>query len=178
MAIRFLMAAGIMLLATPEAFAQGQPQVSDVHTKLRSGEPIQVVDIHRAIIRGRFDGVSSSALRVRVKGDLVEIPEPQIYQVRKQRHEPDGVLIGLGIGAAVGLTFVNVSCKGSSEHSDCMRAGSLVIAPPFAAAGALIDWRFARYVTIFERRASPTSRFQLWPLMAGGRAGVALTVAF
>lgn len=179
MTTRFVMAVAVVLLATSPASAQVQRRsLRDLQTTLRTGETIQVVDSNRTIIRGRFDGVSGSSLRLIVKGTVLEVPETEIYQVRKQRHEPDGVLIGLGIGALVGLTYVRVACRGSSEHEDCLRAGSVVIGAPFAAAGALIDLGLKWFDTIFERVISSTRRLRISPILAGRQKGIVMTVTF
>ncbi|HYN08189.1 MAG TPA: hypothetical protein VES67_12425 [Vicinamibacterales bacterium] len=168
-----------MLLATSPAYAQGQRQpLEQLQTKLRIGERIQVVDGNRTIIRGRFDGVAGSSLRLTVNGRIIEVQESQIYQVRKQRPEPDGVLIGLGIGALAGLTYVRMQCRGASEHPDCLRADSLVLGAPIAGAAALIDLFLTRFDTIFERVTSSTRRWRISPMLNGRQKGIVMMVAF
>lgn len=179
MTTRFVTAVIVVILATSPTYAQGQGQSLRVlHNRLRVGDKIRVVDGNRTIVDGRFDGVSVSSLRLILKGAVLEFPETQIYQIRKHRREPDGVLIGLGIGALVSLTYVRLSCRGRSEHADCLRAGSLVMGVPTAAAGALIDLGFKRLDTIFERVIPSARRWRISPMLAGEQKGVVTTLVF
>lgn len=161
------------------AAAQGQnPSVDQLGRRLAPDVRIQVLDENRAKVEGRFRDVSLSTLRLMVKGQIVEVPERQIYEVRQERREPDGVLLGLGIGFAAGFSYVIVACGGASEHEDCMRAGSIVIGGPAAASGALIDLFNRHYDTVFTRRASSKARWQVTPILDARHKGVLARVQF
>jgi hypothetical protein len=141
------------------------------------GERIQVFDEHRARLDGRFEGLAGASLRVRVKGSVVDVPAARISEIRRERPEADGVLIGLGIGALVGLATVQGLCSDASEHEDCLRAGSLVIGAPIAAAGALVDWGLKTFETIYRRPAS-SARWFVSPLVAPHQRGVTVRFVF
>lgn len=179
MTARLVPAVIVVILATSPTHAQGQGQsLGELHKRLRIGDRITVVDGNRTTVDGRFDGVSGTSLRVILKETVLEFPETQIYQIRKRRQEPDGVLIGVGIGALVGLTYVRLSCSGRSEHGDCLRAGSLVVGVPTAAAGALVDLGFKRFDTIFERVIPSARRLRISPMLAGHQQGIVVTLVF
>lgn len=55
----------------------------------------------------------------RATGERAQEPRPQMSSRKKK------VLIGLGLGMAAGVGLVAVKCGGSSERSDCHRAGFL-----------------------------------------------------
>jgi hypothetical protein len=172
-------APGLLLCSVVSASAQGSsPSLDQVARALTPEVRIQVLDQHRGKIEGRFRGVSGSMLRLVVNGQVVEVPEAQVFQVRKERREPDGVLLGLGIGFAAGFSYVLMYCDRSSEHADCMRAGSVVFAGPAAAAGALIDHFSRHFDTVFERRVSSTGRWHVWPIVDARRKGVQMRVRF
>ena len=175
-----LAAAIVMMFAAPDmAFGQVLSRsLSELQGRLAPGERIQVVDDHRSRLEGEFDGVSGTSLRISVNGRPQVVPEAQIFQVRAVGYEPDGILLGLGAGFAAGLSYVFIACGGASEHSDCLRAGSLVIGGPAAAVGALIDWKITTFVPIFERRRTSAQRWHVAPLLAGPRRGVLLGVTF
>jgi hypothetical protein len=176
---RVSIAGAFLLLSATLAYAQAPAQsLSELERRLDTGETIQIFDRNLEKMEGRFDGISGSSLRLIVRGALREIPVTQIFQVRQQHWEPDGILIGLGIGAAVGLSYVHVACRGSSEHEDCLRAGSLVIGAPAAAVGALIDWGIKKFDVIFERAGSLTRRLHISPLLAGQQKGIVVSVVF
>jgi hypothetical protein len=168
-----------VILATAPANAQEQGQsAGEIQNTLRRGDRIRVIDSSGGIVDGRVDGISESSLRLIHKKTALEVPEATISRIQRARHESDGILIGLGVGAAVGLGFVALQCSGSSERSDCHRAGSLVMIGPSAAAGALIDRAFRRFDTIFDRSTSSPGRLRISPLLGKRKQGIAITVVY
>jgi hypothetical protein len=173
------MATWLLVCSATPAGAQGaSPTLDQVARALTPDLRIQVLDEHRGRIDGHFRGLSGSTFRMSVKGQIVEVPAAQISLVRKERSEPDGVLLGLGIGFAAGFSYVLIACGNASEHEDCLRAGSLVIGGPAAAAGAIIDYFNRHFVTVFERRSSPFARWRLSPILDGPRKGVMARIIF
>lgn len=168
----------LLLCAARPAGAQGQsPTLDQVVRTLTPDGRIQVLDEHRGKLEGHFLGVSGSTFRLNVKGEVVDVPAARIFELRTERHEPDGVLLGLGLGFAAGFSYVLVYCGSSSEHADCMRAGSLVIAGPAAVTGALIDGFSRQFDTVFERQ-SPFGQWQLSPILDAKRKGVMARLRF
>jgi hypothetical protein len=179
MTTRLTCAAGIALLAGAPAFAQVPRQsLDDLNTKVRIGDSVQVVNRDGTVIRGRFDGVAGPSLRLRTRGTILEIQETQIAQVRAQRPEGDGVLIGLGIGALAGLTYVQIHCRGAGEHEDCIRAGSVMVGAPAAVAGALVDLGLKTFEVVFQRAGSSTRRWRISPMLDGRRTGIGAIIMF
>lgn len=172
-------AASLLLCSAAPAAAQTpSPSLDQVARTLTPEVRIQVLDEHKGKIEGRFLGVSGSTFRLTVKGDVVDVPVARVFELRQERREADGVLLGLGIGFAAGFSFLLVACDGASEHEDCLRAGSLVIAGPAAAAGAIIDHFYRHYDTVFERRLTSIGRWQVWPIVDARRKGVMARVTF
>jgi hypothetical protein len=165
-----------MVLAASAAGAQPPTQsLEGAGRALQRGDRIEVVDHRGDIVEGRFESLSASSLRVMHKGVAHDLPAPEIRRIRHARDEPDGVLIGLGAGAAAGLGVVTAKCSGSSERADCHRVGSLIVIAPFAVVGALIDRAVTRLETIFDRPEPSAIRVRISPVLTARDRGVALT---
>jgi hypothetical protein len=168
-----------VVLAASAAAAQEPAQGLDVAGRaLQRGDRIQVVDHRGDVVEGRFESLSSSSLRVIHEGAARDLRPPEIRRIRRARHERDGVLIGLGAGAAAGLGVVTVKCSGSSERADCRRVGSVVVIAPFAVAGALIDRASTSFETIFDRTGPSAIRVRVSPLLTVRDRGIALTLLY
>lgn len=178
MPVRSVMTALVatMVLLPNAALGQDLP-LGDLQIRLREGDRIRILGTTGAVTNGRFDSLPTGSILLTVKGKAVSIPNNEVFQVQVRRKEGDGALIGLGIGAAAGLTFVQHECRDASEHRDCLFAGRLVIAVPMAIVGALFDLGFKRYDTVF-RRTTPGHAVAIAPLIGARRKGVALIVSF
>jgi hypothetical protein len=179
--MRFTSAAALVAVTLATLPAEAQEQVTsldEVQEVLRRGDSIRVSERDGTTVDGQFESISGSLLRLLHDGAIFELSEAQISRIRRARHEPDGILIGLGIGAAAGLSYVALQCSGSSESSDCRRAGSVIMIGPSALAGALIDRAFRRFDTIFDRHTASPPHVRIAPMVTGRRTGVALTLAY
>jgi len=172
-------ASALVLLSAQLAQAQStSPSLDELQRKLSVGERIQVFDNNKSRITGRFNGVSGSSLRLIVKGTGREIPETLLYEVRRERREGDGVLIGMGIGAVAGLTYVSLECRDASEHDDCINSGNLVIVAPAIAVGAFVDWGIRRFETIFQRTTGSADRLRVSPVLNRHQKGLVVGIVF
>lgn len=165
-----------IILALPASAAGQHSQLDDVRTRLRQGDRIRIVDATGAVLDGRFDAISATAIALTVRKEMVAVPLGKLRKVQVRRDEGDGVLIGAGIGAVVGLAFVRMDCRDASEHRDCLQVGSLLVGIPTTILGALVDHGFKRFDTILENASRRTVR--LGPLLGAGRRGVALSISF
>jgi hypothetical protein len=165
-----------VVLLPNTALGQDLP-LGDLQAKLREGDRIRILGATGAVTTGRFDSLAPGSILLNVKGKAVTIPNNEVFQVQVRRKEGDGVLIGLGIGAAAGLAFVQHECRDASEHRDCVSVGRLIVGIPMAIVGALFDLGFKRYDTVF-RRTPPGHTVGIAPLIGERRKGVALTISF
>ena len=173
-----LPAALFVLVTAPLAEAQGVGSTADLERRLSPGQRVKVLTIDGSEFDGRVDSVSGAALWLNNGRSRRELAVEQLYQVRRQRSEGDGVWIGVGVGALVGLTYVQLHCRDASEHQDCVAAGTLLLAPAGTAIGALVGGRLHRYQTIFERRSPPPVRLGLIPLLSRRHSSLRVVMAF
>jgi hypothetical protein len=168
----------IVLLASPAAGQSPSQAWSELDRALLPGQRIQIVDASQSTRTGRFDGVSDSVLRLQTRRGSRSVPLAAIHEVRREKQEWDGLLLGLAVGAAGGLTFVTISCHGGSDHRSCMTLGTLYFAVPGAVAGALVDRGVRGYVTVFKRPGGSALALRVAPLVTRGHAAVAVEVPF
>ena len=166
-----------VMLATSPANAQEQHHsAGETRYGLRRGDRIRIIDAKGGIVDGRFEEMSTASLRVVRKGTVLDLPRANINQIQRVHHESDGILVGLGVGAAAGLGYVALQCSGSSESGDCRRAGSLVMIGPSALAGALIDRALKKFDIVFDRGASSARQIRIAPILQKHRQGIAVTL--
>lgn len=178
MRVRFVMTTLALFLVSLPGIALAQDQsLQDVRNTLREGDWVRIVDITRKPASGRLVSLDSGSFLLRKRGKSVTIPDNRVYLIQVPRREGDGVLIGMGIGAAAGLIFARVDCRDASEHGDCVRAASIVFGGSMAAAGALIDHLVKRYTTVFDRTATGRST-RITPMFGARRRGLAIAISF
>ena len=168
----------LTLVSAPVAEAQGVSSTADLERSLLPGQRVKVLTIDGSELGGRVDSVSGAALWLNNGRRRQELAVEQLQQVRRQRSEGDGVWIGAGIGAVIGLTYVQLHCRDASEHQDCVVGGTLLFAPAGAAIGALVDGRLHRYDTIFERKIPPPVRLGFIPLLSRRHSGLRVVISF
>jgi hypothetical protein len=178
MPIRLIICAfAAVVIAWPgSALGQDLP-LGELQTTLREGDHIRILGTTGGVTTGRFDSLSAGSILLTVKGKAVTVPNHEVLEVRKSRREGDGVLIGMGIGAAAGWAFVHQECKDASERRDCLYAGRIVVGIPMAIVGALVDFGFKRYDTVF-RKTTPAHTVEIAPLIGARRKGLTLRISF
>ena len=168
----------LMLLTGSIAEAQSGSRAAELERRLSPGQRVKVLTIDGARLEGRVDTLSTSALRLTNGRTRRELPVEQLQQVKRQRSEGDGVWIGAGVGALVGLTYVQLHCRNASEHQDCVAAGTLLFATAGAAIGAIVDGQLHRYETIFERRTPPPVRLGFIPMLSRRQSSLRVVMTF
>ena len=106
----------LMLLTGSIAEAQSGSRAAELERRLSPGQRVKVLTIDGARLEGRVDTLSTSAVRLTNGRTRRELAVEQLQQVKRQRPEGDGVWIGAGVGALVGLTYVQLHCRNASEH--------------------------------------------------------------
>jgi hypothetical protein len=151
---------------------------------VQKGDPVRITAKDGTIISGRFDTVSDSSLRISNSGRTPrDIPADTIAEVSRKRPESawNGVLIGLGVGAAGGLVATSVACPNNSE---CVEdAARFLLIPLFAgggaAVGAILDKLQSKYDPVYLQQTSlRRPRLQLTPMVARHVKGVRVSVSF
>lgn len=106
------LAASLLLIALPtlSPALQAAPPPQDDWTNLQRihpGEEVHVVRSDKKSADGRFVSASAEAITLDISGGALTVPRSEVVRVTKRRpsHRMRNTLIGLGIGAAVGLVL-------------------------------------------------------------------------
>src|SRR5262245_57410601 len=128
------------LMFTASAFAQQAGTTSSFEAlrnslKLRPGERIEITDASGNKIAAKLDGISGSILTAHAGKSALEFRESSIAEIRHRKPERwwDGMVIGMGAGAATGLATAMSFCENDSE---CAFYATVAFVPTFTGAGA------------------------------------------
>ena len=153
----------LLSLAAPAA-AQSIPAT------VQSGLKVSVVDARGASVEGRVQDVSDRFVRLAVRGASRDVPIEDIVRIERPDTVKNGALIGLAVGAGMGL-MATVSDPQGGGVLVSRTLGNGVIC---AGIGALIDAAQDHRRTLYERGPRPQARLR--PVIGRHVRGVAATV--
>jgi hypothetical protein len=113
--------------------------------KLKPGQKIQVMEIGAIAREGKFKQLSQDEITLEVKNTVVIIPRDDVSRVVLKKSKTPGILIGLGIGAAIGL-----GAMGGAEDEGAY-IGALVALPILAGGGAGVGALIPTSSIIYQR---------------------------
>jgi len=96
--------------------------------KLRRGQKIQVMEAGAIVREGKLKEVTEDQITIEVKKNLIVIPRADVSRVTKKASKTPRVLMGLGIGAAIGLIALS-----SADDEGAYVVSSIAL--PFLAGG-------------------------------------------
>ena len=164
----------------------------ELRSRLKPGDTVYVSDMDGRLTRGKLGELSASSLELlvpekRADGRDVLVPKPRlserdIREIQLERHDPiiNGVLIGLGAGAASGAWGAVEECRWENCGSDRTRTiagNTAMFAAIGAGIGAWIDWLRSsnERVTVYLAAANRSSRGRMFaPLSASGGLGISI----
>ena len=140
------------------AFADGQElshsfEELQIKQVLSTGNKVRLVDHSGITTEGLVESVSGDVMALVVDGTRREVSESSVQEISRQRPDSvwNGTLIGAGVGFLGGMGFTAYFCPSDPE---CYMNAGLVLAPPIAAAaalvGALVDRGKHEYESVFE----------------------------
>jgi len=180
-----LVVLGCLMFAANAGFAQvtgTAPSFESLQAQLKAGERIEITQVSGKKITARLDSISGSVLTARAGRSTLAFQEGDIAQIRHRKPERwwDGMLIGMGVGAASGFISAQSMCRNDPE---CAAIVTAVFVPTFtgggAAIGAIIDSLHHRNETVYERNGgSALHRLNVAPVAGKSTAGIRLSFSF
>lgn len=176
-------ALAIFLLSGASLWAQ-QPaaSLSDLSSRVQRGDHIEVTVRDGKIIKGRYDVVADSSLRILSGGRTQDISGATITTIKKRRPDSNinGLLLGIAAGAGAGLVTAHAAC--SPNDSECTTITTSIFVPIFAGGGAgvgaLIDQLIHKYHPVYVSQTVGRPRLHLSPLVSKDKKGVLVTMSF
>lgn len=161
--------------------ASAQTAADEIRRRLKDGQTIFIVDDQGRELKGRIAGLTADALMLRVGRDRTDVPYDRIVRIdRPHDGVLDGTLIGLGVGAGLGLlgalaAATDDSGWGSPDPADVARIAPLVLGGIGAGVGLGLDAVIRRETNIYRRQDATLS---LSPTLGRSRRGVAIAVSW
>jgi hypothetical protein len=180
MSLRFVwpIALGLLLASASHSDAQVASTFDQLQLLVRAGDTVTVRDTAGTETTGKIDSLSSSSLLLASPGNRRELWEADVTSISQRRNDGlgNGALWGLAVGAAVGVVAALAMCYDGPCDASLVAVVS-VNGGLGAGIGVGVDALITRRQVIFERKTGAVS-FRVVPLLAPGRQGAALSVAF
>jgi hypothetical protein len=185
-----LLAAAVSAGATGLPMAQEQapmaqaasPDADKIRRRVKDGQKIVVTDDQGRTLSGRIGELSPDALMLLVGRDTTKVPYDRIVSIDRPRDRLwDGALVGLVVGAGIGLAGAVAAASDDSGWGSPDPAQVALVLPPMlggigAAIGVGVDAAIRRDSNLY-RRTGPT-RISLSPALGPRHRSVAISVSW
>ena len=167
--------------------AAAQTGGSDIQGRVKEGQKVTITDDQGREFSGRIAGITAKALTMSSHGAPVDVPYGEIVRIDRPNDTlANGALIGLTVGAALGIAAVvseeNANCEAgfgfycSSPSAAEYVAATAIMGGLGAALGVGIDALIHRERNICRRGGGP--RIALAPALARGVRGATFSVSW
>jgi len=178
-AVLLLATAALVTLPAPAAAQAPVTSFDQVPTRVRVGDTVFVTDATGRQAKGEILDLSASSLTLRRGQERQEIPAAQVRTIEWQKPDSlkNGVLIGLGVGAALGFGAGAAGSQGAPGWTT-------VIGLIGAGSGALLGMGFdglipGKKMLIYRAASGKTAALvSVTPILTPRRQGVAVRVVF
>ena len=173
-----------VFIAVPALAAAQEPvrDFSQLNTRLKPGDTVWVTDSQGREIKGKITNLSSGSLALKAKGaPILSATDVSTIQLRDRDSLKNGTLIGLGVGAGLGLAGC-ISIAGEEDAGAWCAMGMLFYAGVGAGLGAVIDAMIPGKKLVVYRAAglagAPPARVSFAPVITPRAKGIAVSFAF
>jgi hypothetical protein len=98
---------------------RAQTDVENIRTRVKDGQKVSVTDDSGQVLNGRIGAITGDGLRIQADQRSTDVRFDRIVRIdRPNDGLANGALIGLGVGAALGLAAI-----ASEDSSDCDSMG-------------------------------------------------------
>jgi hypothetical protein len=146
----------------------------------KEGDTVDVTDASGARVKGRIADLGATSL-VLLTGHSTrrDFSEMTVTKIQRRDSLANGILIGLGVGAALGVVSVNSLCN--LPDPECAAIVTLAIALPSTAGGAILGAvvdGLIRKIVYIAPRPTHSVRLGLSLMQSRDRTGAAISVRF
>jgi len=131
-------------------------------------------------VTGQLQEVVPGKLRLRVRGNLLELSEAEVDRIERRDPADDGALVGALTGGGVAAAWSAIGCGVYGGGSLCLFEYGLFLGVPLVVsggvAGYLVD-RAMRHV-VFVAMPARAPRLSVSPVVSRHHRGAALSVAW
>ena len=149
---------------------------ADLHTILREGETIFVTDTSGHRIKGEVAKVSPSLLMLLAPG-VRTFAATSVSEIHRTDSVKNGALIGLIIGAGVGIAGIAAMCADGPDCGPSLAFGAITTGIG-AAGGAGIDALVGMGGRVLYRSPQGTGRVRFSPFSRKDMKGIAVSLSY
>ncbi len=177
--LRVVFAIGLVASLQSPVLAQGiAASLHELRLLVRPGETVTVTQPDGRDVRGRIASLSGARIVLETSSGQQAWTEDDIARIRQRRADSlaNGALIGLGVGAGIGLAG-GLALRESGEDG-LVFAVMAVYGGIGAGVGVGFDAIVRSEYVIFERATSPPVSLRFSPLVTAHARGVRLSLSF
>ena len=164
------------------AAAPAQTGAAEIRRRVKDGERVFIVDDQGRDWKGRIAGLGADGLTLLVGSQRADVPYSRIVRIDRPRDGVwNGALIGLGIGAGLGLLGALAAAAddggwGTPNPADVARIAPLVLGGIGAGIGLGLDAAIRHDTNLYRREGS--TRISVAPALGRSSGGVALSLSW
>jgi hypothetical protein len=166
--------------------ASAQTDTEKIRARVKHGQKVSITDDQGQEIKGRISTMTADGLTILVDGESADVPYDRIVRIDRPNDSlANGALIGLGVGAALGLAAV-----AADDQSQCPPgglfcgeptarnyvAGTLLLGGLGTAVGVGIDALIHRDREIYRRGGGALATVA--PVLGRGLCGTVVSVTW
>jgi hypothetical protein len=157
----------LLTSAAGPVYAQALPD------SVRSGLKVEIVDEAGASVEGHVRDVSSQFVRLATRRGITDVPVDSIVRIARPDGIKNGALIGLAVGAGLGILSASTYAEGDGAVLLNQTLGNGLVC---AGIGALLDASIDNRRTLYQRGARRQTRVA--PLIGRGTGGVTASISW
>jgi hypothetical protein len=143
---RLILGVIVVAMVSSVCFAETDKGRWENVQKLKPGQKVQVMELGAIVREGKLKEVTSDQIVIEVKKNAVVIPRDDVSRVVLKKSRTPRILMGLGIGAAVGLAALSGSTGEDSYYE------ALAAFPLLAGGGGAVGALLPTTSVIYQRR--------------------------
>jgi hypothetical protein len=171
----------LMVFLFPLAASAHNPVAfSELRLVLHPGDNVTVTDIRGTAMQGKFESASRTSIRLKSKGSILEIPEQNVFEVKRKYGDDlgDGAKRGFWIGAALGLIVGISAAESGYPNGEAPLAGVVTGGVYGAGIGLLVDALKKSNETLYRAPGTSKGRITVSPIFRGDSKGAVLNLSF
>ena len=122
---RLILGAIVIAMVSSVCFAETDKDRWENVQKLKPGQKVQVMEVGAIVREGKLKEVTSDQIVIEVKKNAIVIPRDDVSRIVLKKSRTPRILMGLGIGAAVGLAVLSGS-NGEDSYYEALAAFPLL----------------------------------------------------
>lgn len=146
--------------------------------QLKTGDSFVVKRPDGTRVTGELQEVVPGKLRLRVRGNLLELSEAEVDRIERRDSAADGALLGALAGVAAATAYTKTVC--GHDNPECTANVGVGLGGPMVLGGGVVGYLVDRAMrrVVFDAAAARAPRITMSPVVSRHHRGAALSIAW